>query len=186
MKIALTGAHGVGKSTLANFLKTEIDKKAISVSITPEVPRLICDAVNNNEYFRRGRNSLLKQSLILIGQLVIEEHLRKDGVIQICDRTLLDHWAYSLNLFGKEIEEGHYTEIYETFISTHCASYDKIFYIPIEFKPVDDGVRESDEIFQSKIDKSILDLLIKHKIEFQTITGSIKTRGETILKYINL
>lgn len=185
MKIALTGAHGTGKSTLAIFLKAEINKLSKTASITPEVPRMICETVNDKEYFRRGRNSLLKQSLILLGQLVIEEQFRKNGEIQICDRTLFDHWAYSLNLFGTEIKEGHYTEIYEKFISQHCKSYDKIFYLPIEFKPLDDGTREGDELFQVEIDTLITGLYKKHNISYQTITGSVENRCRTILESIN-
>lgn len=186
MKIALTGAHGVGKSTLASYLRQLITEKKISSSITPEVPRLICDITNDNEYFRRGHNTLLKQSLILMGQLVIEERLRKIADIQICDRTLFDHWAYSLSLFGSEIKEGGYDEIYEKFISDHCKSYDKIFYLPIEFKPKDDGVRESDEAFQSEIDSLIIGLLKKYNVEYHTINGSVENRGKLILNYLNL
>jgi len=186
MKIALTGAHGVGKSTLANHLFQVFTEKKLSSVITPEVPRIICEAANDKHYFRRGYNSLLKQSLILMGQLVIEEELRKNAEIQICDRTLFDHWAYSLNLFGEEIQQGGYTEIYENFISTHCKSYDKIFYIPIEFKPIDDGIREADEKFQIEIDSLIIGLLTKHNIPFEIITGSVEERGELILQHLSL
>ena len=186
MKIALTGAHGTGKSTLAKFLKEEISKRNKIASVTPEVPRMICETVNDKEYFRRGNNSLLKQSLILLGQLIIEEQNQKGVDVQICDRTLFDHWAYSLSLFGKEITDGNYTEVYEKFISQHCKSYDKVFYLPIEFKPLDDGIRESDEKFQSEIDELIVGLLKKHKIEYETITGSVENRSETILKSINI
>ncbi|MBK6566185.1 MAG: ATP-binding protein [Saprospiraceae bacterium] len=147
MKIALSGAHGTGKSTLANFLRDEMVKMNKVAMVTPEIPRMICETVNDKEYFRRGKNSLLKQLLILIGQLVFEEQYRSNIEIQICDRTLIDHWAYTLSIFGSEIKEGNFTEIYEEFISQHCKSYDKIFYIPIEFNPVDDGLREQDEIF---------------------------------------
>lgn len=184
MKIALTGAHGTGKSTLAKVLKEEINKAHLIASITPEVPRLICAIVNDKEYFRRENNSLLKQSLILIGQLIIEEQSKKNVNIQICDRTLFDHWAYSLSLFRKEIQEGDYIEIYEKFISDHCKSYDKIFYLPIEFKPLDDGIRESDENFQFEIDNLIVELYNKHDIQYQKITGSIENRCEIILQTI--
>jgi len=186
MKIALTGAHGTGKSTLAKFLKEEISTRNKIASVTPEVPRMICETVNDKEYFRRGNNSLLKQSLILLGQLVIEAQNQKGVDVQICDRTLFDHWAYSLSLFGKEFTEGNYTEVYEKFISQHCKSYDKVFYLPIEFKPLDDGIRESDEKFQSEIDELIVGLLKKHKIEYKIITGSVENRSETILKTINI
>lgn len=186
MKIALTGAHGVGKSTLANLLETVISNKDKTISITPEVPRLICDEINDNEYFRRGNNSLLKQSFILIGQLVVEEQLRKNVDIQICDRTILDHWAYSLSLFEKEINQANYAKIYERFIIDHCKTYDRIFYIPIEFEPEDDGVRESDKDFQSEIDRLIVSLLTKYKIDYTTINGTIENRAELILKNLNL
>lgn len=186
MKIALTGAHGTGKSTLAKFLKEEIAKMNKIASVTPEVPRMICETVKDKEYFRRGNNSLLKQSLILLGQLVIEEQSRNNVDIQICDRTLFDHWAYSLSLFGTEIKEGNYTEVYENFISQHCKSYDTIFYIPIEFKPLDDGTREGDEKFQAEIDSLITGLLKKHNIEYKTITGSVEHRCKTILETIKL
>ena len=186
MKIALTGAHGTGKSTLAKFLQAEIEKRNLIASVTPEVPRMICETVNDKEYFRRGNNSRLKQSLILLGQLVIEEQSQKNVNVQICDRTLFDHWAYSLSLFGKEILEGNYTEVYENFISQHCKSYDKIFYLPIEFKPLDDGIRESDEKFQSEIDELIVGLLKKHNLNYETITGSVENRCKTILETIKL
>lgn len=186
MKIALTGAHGTGKSTLAKFLQLEMEKRNLIASVTPEVPRLICETVNDKEYFRRGNNSLLKQSLILLGQLIIEEQSRDNVDIQICDRTLFDHWAYSLSLFGAEIASGNYIEVYENFISQHCKSYDIIFYIPIEFKPLDDGTREGDEMFQAEIDTLITGLLKKHKIEYKTITGSVENRCKTILDTIKL
>ena len=94
MKIALTGAHGTGKSTLAKFLQAEIEKRNLIASVTPEVPRMICETVNDKEYFRRGNNSLLKQSLILLGQLVIEEQSQKNVNVQICDRTLFDQLIF--------------------------------------------------------------------------------------------
>lgn len=188
MKIALTGAHGVGKSTLVSLLKYEFQSKGYSAEFTPEVPRLICEIVNDKEYFRRGHNSLLKQSLILLGQLIVEEkmHNTENLNVQICDRTLFDHWAYSLSLFGQEIREGNYQTIYESFIAEHCKSYDRIFYIPIEFKPFDDGIRESDEEFQREIDNLIVQLLEKHNINYETITGSVSNRIAIIMKSLKL
>ena len=91
-----------------------------------------------------------------------------------------------MSFFGKEILEGNYTEVYENFISQHCKSYDKIFYLPIEFKPLDDGIRESDEKFQSEIDELIVGLLKKHNLNYETITGSVENRCKTILETIKL
>lgn len=184
MKIALTGAHGVGKSTLAHSLLETLSKQGKTVVVTPEVPRLICDIVDDKEYFRRGNNSLLKQSLIMLGQLVIEERAQNVD-FQICDRTLFDHWAYSLSLFKEEITTGKYEDLFEHFIKEHCQTYEAIFYIPIEFAPKDDGVREDDVSFQKEIDSLIVGLLNKHKINYVQITGSIDERTTKILQAIN-
>src|SRR5215210_6845411 len=166
MKIALTGAHGVGKSTLAMSLQQQLKAKNISVIVTPEVPRMICDLVDDKEFFRRSNNTLLKQSLIMVGQLVIEEQ-NKGYDIQICDRTLFDHWAYSLSMFEDELNKNNLCEVFEKFITDHCFTYDKIFYIPNEIKPIDDGTRESDLAFQANIDLIITQLLNKHNIAYK-------------------
>jgi thymidylate kinase len=184
MKIALTGSHGTGKSTLSEYLKAQVEKRGLSAEITSEAPRHICDLVGDNEYFRRGKNSLLKQSLISIGQLALERQCLDSIDVQICDRTLMDHLAYSLNLFEDEIREDDFLEVYEHFISMHCRSYDKIFYLPIEFKPVDDGVREADEAFQAEIDRLLVSLFKKHGMELETVTGSVEERCEQVLRSI--
>ena len=186
MKIALTGAHGVGKSTLANFLMEQIKKKSIYACVTPEVPRLICDEMKNKEYFRRSNNSLLKQSLILFGQLVLEEESIENTAVKICDRTIIDHWAYSLNLFSNDIHKEELSKMYEFFISKHCLTYDKIFYIPNEIKPIDDGVRESDINFQEEIDRAIVSLMDKFKLNYETVTGSVENRCQIIIKSLAL
>jgi tRNA uridine 5-carbamoylmethylation protein Kti12 len=64
MKIAFTGSHGVGKTTLINELEKELSISK-NIEVTKEIPRIICEGVNNPEYFRRGQNNLEKQLLIL-------------------------------------------------------------------------------------------------------------------------
>jgi nicotinamide riboside kinase len=186
VKIALTGAHGVGKSTLAHFLKEELGKFNKAARVTPEVPRLICDFVGDREYFRRGKNTILKQALILIGQLVIEAEQRKADSLQICDRTLLDHWAYTLHAFKEELAAQDLLEVYETFTVRHCATYDKIFYIPNEVQPVDDGTREADLLFQAEIDRLIVDLMDKHGLAYTTITGTTERRAAQVQSFLEL
>jgi thymidylate kinase len=183
MKIALAGSHGTGKTTLAECLREKLIALDIVATITEETPRLICDLVDDQEYFRRGNNSLTKQLMISLGQLVLEEQSRTSD-IQICDRTLMDHLAYSMYLFPEEILENDFLTIYEKFIAEHCKSYDKIFYFPIEFKPVDDGMREADEAFQAEIDRLILMYFHKHLIPYETVRGSVENRCDTVMKSI--
>lgn len=174
----------MGKSTLAHFLEEELSKIGKAVCVTPEVPRLICDSVGDREYFRRGKNSLLKQTLILVGQLVVEAEPKEAGSLQICDRTLLDHWAYTLHAFREELAVQDLLEVYETFIVRHCATYDKIFYIPNEVQPVDDGTREADLLFQTEIDRLIVGLMEKYGLAYTTITGTTERRAADVHAFL--
>lgn len=186
MKIALTGAHGVGKSTLANYLQSQIQLTGKTVVVTPEIPRLICEQTSDREYFRRGRNSLAKQTLILLGQVITEAENKGSYQLEICDRTLFDHWAYTLHAFQQELTGEHLADTYEWFIAKHCATYDKIFYLPTEIKPIDDGTREGDVAFQAEIDTIIVDLLTRHNLSFLPVTGTVAERATTILTTLNI
>jgi thymidylate kinase len=186
MKIALTGAHGVGKSTLAAYLQDKLQQTGKQVVVTPEIPRLICEHNADPEYFRRGNNSLAKQTLILLGQVITEADNKHKYDIEICDRTLFDHWAYTLHAFRHELSVEHLEETYEWFIAKHCSTYDKIFYIPTEIKPVDDGIREADIPFQTEIDKIIVGLFNKNNLAFVTIAGSVEKRAVDVINSLNL
>ncbi|MBN4046970.1 AAA family ATPase [Olleya sp. AH-315-K02] len=121
MKIAFTGAHGVGKTTLINQLKKEVAKN-YNVSVTKEVPRIVCDLVNESEYFRRDNNSLEKQLLILLGQFTLEyENVNNNSLITICDRTIYDHWAYTIHLFDDKMDSNFRLSA-EYFLNKHMKS----------------------------------------------------------------
>jgi len=176
MKLALTGAHGVGKTTLLNKL---VENQYLSQKViqSPEIPRIICDTVGDKVFFRRGNNTLVKQSTILFGQVVTERKLEATGVdILLSDRTVADHWAYTLYFFEKELRESRLMDVYENFIKSHLITYKKIFYIPIEFPPKDDGIREGDVLFQKRIDEILCDCYKKLGINTITITGTVSER----------
>lgn len=183
MKIAFTGAHGVGKTTLINSLEKNLSQ-SISLNVTKEIPRIICDLVSNPEYFRRDQNTLVKQMIILLGQLTQEYELSNSKLL-ICDRTIFDHWAYTLYLFQKELNNDHILAC-EKFQYAHMKTYDKIFYIPIEFEVEDDGTREDDKVFQEEIDRLILKNLTKHDLPYIEINGSVEERYQMVINNLEL
>jgi thymidylate kinase len=177
-KIALTGAHGVGKTTLANQLRMRLAAKGLgAIAVAPEVPRAICALAADSEFYRRGKNNPLKQALLLYAQLQAEQFSlpREPGVL-ICDRSVVDLWAYSRYLFEKDFQAEGVLELYEALVAQYARSYERHFYIPIEFPPSDDGVREDDAAFQASIDRSIREFLMKYELPHRETRGTIDER----------
>lgn len=140
------------------------------VGQTPEVPREIIRETGEPELFRRGNNTLGKQFLIMSRQIVVELGTPRPPVL-LCDRTLLDHWCYTLALFP-EFDDPVTRRIWDDFVAEYLKTYDLVFYLPSEFPPANDGVREGDLQFQRDIDE-----MIRAKLASGNPTGVIEVRG---------
>ena len=183
LKIALTGAHGTGKTTLAANLSQRLQSQ-MSVIVTPEVPRLFIQETGDASFFKRGQNTVERQFLILMRQLEVEHLLSEVGPdLVICDRTIVDHWAYTRQLFPSRTSapEG---DLWQDFVFRWARTYDAIIRLPPEFPPVDDGVRESDLDFQSAIDRRIQELYRTIGIKLRTARGSLKERTDFCIALI--
>jgi len=181
-KIAIVGAHGVGKTTLTNELRSRLAGKGLGViSVAPEIPREICRLAADPGFYRRGKNNPLKQALLLFGQIQ-SEHFSlpgEDGVL-ICDRGVLDLWAYSKYLFADEFQAAGVLELYEALVERYARSYQMHFYVPAEFPPSDDGIRENDRSFQAAVDETIREFLEKYSVPHRKTAGTREERCRLI------
>jgi len=174
--VGLTGAHGVGKTTLCRELQRRLTKRGFSVSTTPEVPREILAEAKDPHFFRQGNNKLSRQFLIIARQILVDQ--KALGVdVELCDRTLLDHWCYTLALFD-DFDDPLTRSIWSRFVMTYQRRYQLLLYLPIEVLPLDDGVREGDVEFQRKIDILITKYLKEENFAFHIIRGSVAQRAD--------
>lgn len=186
LKVTFVGAHGTGKTTLVKALSEHITLLGIRCSITPEVPRIVCENSGDPTFFRRGNNSLLKQTVLLVGQPIYESSTPAgDASVLLCDRAILDHWAYTRHSFMQELKSENILRPLDNLIAKHCRSYNFIFYVPIEFAPQDDGTRESDHEFQRAIDEEIRELLKTYKLAYHTINGTVPERVAQVMNVLN-
>ena len=99
----------------------------------------------------------------------------------ISDRSLIDILAYNLDfLTWKDV----------IMLLEKCTNrYDILFYFPIEFELVKDGIRNPDPKYQKIIDDRIQKLLIRFKTlssstSIINVSGSINNRINTVQTYI--
>ena len=157
MKIAITGAQGVGKTTLAR----QINKDYPDLKILPEAARLAKEAGYGIDHTSTAETELW----LIAKQIELESMANK----WIADRCGIDLLAYIHHLFS---EESALIEFATKTLVPRFNDYDLILYLPSgEFAIEDDGVRTTDVKFQQAVDQRIRDVLEKHKIPFVKIVG---------------
>jgi predicted ATPase len=176
MKYALTGSHGVGKTTIINELCDYLESSDISP---------IINSSNARKIKQSGRT--INDSGDDIVQMIVEcSHVSKFCEDNwFADRSVLDGYAYTkyLHTSGKVSDE--VMNVVHKLMSTFVKLYDVIFYIPVEFDMIKDGVRKEDGQFQKDIDKIIFNTMYDNNVNFHTITGSIEERVEKIKSIIH-
>jgi len=177
MRIAISGAQSVGKTTLINALRSE--KKLKDFTFCTEVTRRVSSyGLPINE-----------EGTDITQRLIMQEHIvnyfMNDNMI--CDRCALDGIIYTEHLWSNQKVKWdtfvYASHIYEKLIY----SYDLIFYIAPEFEIADDGVRSVDKDFRDKIVNSFdlyIEKLKEHNIEVINISGSVRERVEQVLQRI--
>ena len=176
MKYALTGSHGVGKTTIINELYDYLEESKI---------KPIINSSNARKIALSGRT--INDSGDDIVQMIVEcSHVSKFCEDNwFADRSVLDGYAYTkyLHAVGKVSDDA--MNVVEKLMSTFVKLYDNIFYIPVEFDMVKDGVRKEDAKFQKNIDNIIFNTMYDNKVHFHTIEGSVAERVKKIKDIIH-
>ena len=173
MKIAIIGAQGVGKTTLAK----QINKKYPDFKILPEAARLAKEAGHNLDH-----TATVETEHWLIAKQIELENTEESA--WVADRCSIDLLAYIHHLFS---EENSLIEFANKTLVPRFSNYDLVIYLPSgQFAIEDDGLRTTDIKFQREIDARIKSILEKYKTPFIEITGSPDerlARVEDLLKH---
>lgn len=152
MKIAIIGTHGVGKTTLCYDVAAAIKKQDKNVDIVKEVSRS-CPLPINKDTTKSA------QAWILHTQIAKEIESQSVHDVVICDRSVLDNYAYLVHKTGRDA-------MLDKLISSWMKTYDFIFKIPITDNLTADRVRDTDAKWQSEINNIVDELADEFKINF--------------------
>ena len=174
-RIAIVGSFSTGKTTLAEALARRMD-----LPLLPEVAREVVELG-----FKLDKDASPETETLIFMRQFNNEISTEEFV---GDRSMIDVMAYA----GWVLDHRERTK--EFYLWDECVrlaertlrtAYSHVFYLPIEFPIVLDGLRPDDPEFQKDIDERILRLLRSHDIEYETITGSIPERIEKIEKVLH-
>ena len=145
MKIAFMGSHGVGKTTLCFDVAARLKRLDLGVDLVKEVARSCPLPINKD-------TTVEAQSWILHSQIAEELAATSRYEVVVCDRSVLDNYAYLVHHAGRRPE-------YSALVKAWMESYDALFKVPIIAPPSFDGTRDTSHIFQVEIDQVIDQLL---------------------------
>lgn len=145
LKLAFVGTHGVGKTTLCFDLAAQLKRLDLGVDIVKEVARR-CPLPINEE------TTLDAQAWILHTQIAEEIEAASLYEVVVCDRSVLDNYAYLVARVGRRPE-------LEPLVQQWVTGYQALFKVPVLGAPTFDGKRAVSPSFQQEIDHIIDDLV---------------------------
>jgi predicted ATPase len=145
LKLAFVGTHGVGKTTLCYDLAAQLKRLDLGVELVKEVARRCPLPINED-------TTLDAQAWILHTQIAeeLEASARYEAVI--CDRSVLDNYAYLVHRVGRRAD-------LDALVGTWIRGYNALFKVPVMSAPSFDGMRAVSRSFQLEIDETIDRLL---------------------------
>ncbi len=145
LKVAFVGTHGVGKTTLCFDLAAQLKRLDLGVDIVKEVARRCPLPINEGTTYDA-------QAWILHTQIAEEIAASASNEVVVCDRSVLDNYAYLVARVGRRAE-------FDALVGTWVRSYDALFKVPVLAAPSFDGTRATSHLFQAEIDELIDDLI---------------------------
>lgn len=174
MRIGITGAQSVGKTTLLNALRSE--KLLSNFQVCDEVTRRVKSyGIPINE---AGTD--------VTQRLIMNEHIYNVTMFDnmITDRTALDGLVYTTYLHKKhKVSTDTLNHVYAVYRKI-WPLYNYVFYIEPEFDIVNDGIRSVDISFRDEIDEIFKHIINKEKLSYVRVSGSVRNRVDTIIRIL--
>jgi len=158
LKIAFVGTHGVGKTTLCFDLASQLKRLDLGVDIVKEVARR-CPLPINEETTPDA------QAWILHTQIAEELEAAATYEVVICDRSVLDNYAYLVARVGRRPD-------LDPLVGSWIKGYDALFKVPVLGAPSFDGTRAVSRAFQMEIDATIDQLLVDFNVTVQPLESA--------------
>lgn len=150
LKLAFIGTHGVGKTTLCFDLAAQLKRLDLGVDLVKEVARRCPLPINEATTFDA-------QAWILHTQIAEEIAASAINEVVVCDRSVLDNYAYLVAKLGRRAE-------LEPLVRSWVTSYEALFKVPVLGAPTFDGTRAVSPTFQQEIDQLIDELVREFEV----------------------
>lgn len=170
-RIAIVGSFSTGKTTLAEAVAERLE-----LPLLPEAAREVA-ALG----FALDKDATPETETLIFLKQYYNELVHADF---IGDRSLVDVMAYAGWVLDNQPRRKEMA-LWEQCLAIaqhHLRSqYTDVFYLPIEFPIVPDGLRPLDPGFQSEIDQRVLRILGAYDVAYSALRGSVAERLKALV-----
>lgn len=190
MKIAFTGTHITGKTTLLKDFEQLMDYSNINNPFIGKSFGYISGIARSilSRGFPLNKDGNVDSYINYINDQLEAEKIMSEFDIFISDRTLLSPLAYSCvnKSLPRPFIPDYFISMIENIWLLEKERYNLYIYFPIEFtSQVKDDIHPYDEKYRIDIDNMIHELLEKHDVNHIHITGSREERLRVLVQSIN-
>jgi adenylate kinase family enzyme len=183
IKIAISGAHGTGKTTFLKSIKNELDNASIQCIFLAGL------AKKNRLPIMRNQN--IESTLWMVTEAIAQELDAGADVnlkVILVDRPVIDYWAYmkASPAFTESKDSPIYITL-ENLIRNWAATYDLAYQTVIDnnMKIEDNNSRDLDPEFRKGIEREMQAAVRFFNITSKTLTtANVETEKEFVLDYI--
>lgn len=184
-RIILIGAHGTGKTTLANKLNELLGitvVESVSREFHKDMKYLEDAGILDGRVSKVAKTSALQNVMCSMSRWDYMRWIDVEEAI-IMTRCPLDTLAYAKA--DKNVSDDIYIQnlniLKENQEFMNSLKSSLFVYLPIEFDIEDDGTRPIDKEFQKDVDQAMRDLMYEFQITPLVVTGTVKERVEQII-----
>lgn len=174
-RLAIVGSFSTGKTTLA-----EEAAPKLGLPLLPEVAREVVELG-----FKLDKDATVETETLIFLRQYYNEMTHGEF---IGDRSLVDVLAYASWVLEHQERRKEFA-LWDTCLDIarhHLRSqYTDVFYLPIEFGIVADGLRPMDPDFQLDIDRRIVELMETYDIKYSTLTGTVQERLDALIASVS-
>ncbi len=172
-RIVIVGSFSTGKTTLAEATATTLD-----LPVLRDVAREI-----SGLGFKLDQDATVETETLIFLRQYVNELTHPEFVGDYSIIHVLAYAGWVLEHQDRRKEFALWDACLEI-AQQHSSNYSHVFYLPIEFEIVPDGLRPSDPRFQKDIDERIVRVLNTYDVKYETLTGSVEKRVDDLLEAI--
>lgn len=168
MRIAITGTHSSGKTTLARLCSEYFGLRFVRGDTVQQIMRQHFPGKSLNVLTKKEQWKL--ENLVLLSRIRAEEN----QISFVSDGCTLNSIAYARAKLGKGVNKIKGFDQFCNLATDNALNYDFIIYIPPEIPLVDNGFRPTSKEFRLLVDRILCEILKDCK--FYTVSGSPEER----------